>query len=120
MATSAEPAHLVTDVSVENVGGTRWLPIRRVHYTEDGVRKQWDMLNSEDAVAVLLNDTQRKEVVLVKQLRVPVFVDGKNWFGKRGVLLETCAGAWWLAARAATAQRAHAARFSPRSGRPHG
>lgn len=92
MAKREEPVHLVTDVRVEEVGGTKWLPIRRVHYTEDGLEKTWDMIESSDAVAVLLNDTQRKEVVLVKQLRVPVFVDGKHWFGKRGVLLETCAG----------------------------
>jgi UDP-sugar diphosphatase len=58
-----------------------------VKYKENGIKKTWEVVEVHDSVAILLYDAQKRELLLVKQMRPAIFLqDGI------GVTYELCAG----------------------------
>lgn len=77
----------------------------RMYYVQNGVEKNWDLLKVHDSVAIVLYNTTRQKLVLVRQFRPAVFhgiitsekgsfdeVDLKEFPPAIGVTLELCAG----------------------------
>ena len=82
----------------------------RINYTQDGRQKVWDCVFSHRAVSVILYNTSREKLILVKQFRPAVYFDAVRHekgltaddIGKpldtstvpatRGVCLELCGG----------------------------
>lgn len=58
-----------------------------VKYKENGIEKNWEVVEVHDSVAILLYDEAKRELLLVKQMRPAIFLqDGI------GVTYELCAG----------------------------
>jgi len=56
-------------------------------YTQNGIKKSWEVIKSHDSVAILIYHKERESFVLVKQFRPPVYRhDGI------GMSTELCAG----------------------------
>ncbi|XP_034113894.1 uridine diphosphate glucose pyrophosphatase NUDT14-like [Drosophila albomicans] len=77
----------------------------RMYYVQNGVEKNWDLLKVHDSVAIILYNTTRQKLVLVKQFRPAVYhgvittelgtfdkADLKAFPPAIGVTLELCAG----------------------------
>lgn len=60
----------------------------RINYTQSGIEKTWEAVDSFDSVAVLLYHSTKKSFVLVKQFRPPVYLNHKNY----PFTYELCAG----------------------------
>ena len=56
-------------------------------YKQNGIEKNWEVVQAHDSVAILIYDRDLKSFVLVKQFRPAVYVNNK-----RGMSLELCAG----------------------------
>lgn len=64
-----------------------YLKPKRIHYTENGVEKSWDVVEVHDSVAVLLYHKEEDALLLVKQVRPAIFMKNQD-----GVTYELCAG----------------------------
>ncbi|XP_014479709.1 PREDICTED: uridine diphosphate glucose pyrophosphatase-like [Dinoponera quadriceps] len=79
-----------------------WLNTVRVHYTQVGRRKQWDVIKVHDSVSIIVFNITRKKLVFVKQFRPAVYywslpekqdnVDVDRYPATLGLSLELCAG----------------------------
>lgn len=56
-------------------------------YEYKGKKRDWEILEAHDSVAILIYHKEREEFILVKQFRPAVYVHNKN-----GMTLELCAG----------------------------
>lgn len=56
---------------------------------EDGFQINWEMVNSHDSVHILVQNTDTRELLLVKQIRIPVLVNDDS---NAGEVFELCAG----------------------------
>lgn len=61
----------------------------RVLYRQNGLEKHWEMVKSHDSVAVLLFHKGKNAFLMVKQFRVPVFLNNNH---NDGFTYELCAG----------------------------
>ncbi|XP_002137264.3 uridine diphosphate glucose pyrophosphatase-like [Drosophila persimilis] len=77
----------------------------RMYYIQNGVEKNWDLLKVHDSVAIILYNSTRQKLVLVRQFRPAVYhgviaseqgnfdnVDLQAFPPSIGVTLELCAG----------------------------
>ncbi len=60
----------------------------KISYTQAGKEKEWEAVIAHDSVSILLYHKDKKSLILVKQLRVPVLNANK----KDGMMYELCAG----------------------------
>ena len=56
-------------------------------YTQNGIKKDWEIVQAHDSVAVLIYHKEHKCFILVKQFRPAVYLNHDN-----GMTLELCAG----------------------------
>lgn len=77
----------IENISLKPCTDSAFVNVERMHYTQDGVEKSWDVAQVHDSVAVLLFHKERNAFVLVKQFRPPVYL--KN---EEGFTYELCAG----------------------------
>ncbi|XP_038192983.1 uridine diphosphate glucose pyrophosphatase NUDT14 isoform X2 [Arvicola amphibius] len=72
-----------------------------LHYHQDGVQKSWDFIKTHDSVTILMFNSSRRSLVLVKQFRPGSLaaVNGDQpqelqpaLSGSVGVMMELCAG----------------------------
>ncbi|XP_052850852.1 uridine diphosphate glucose pyrophosphatase NUDT14 [Drosophila gunungcola] len=77
----------------------------RLYYVQNGVEKNWDLLKVHDSVAIILYNTSRQKLVLVRQFRPAVYhgiissaqgnfdkVNLEEFPPAIGITLELCAG----------------------------
>ncbi|XP_051875917.1 uridine diphosphate glucose pyrophosphatase NUDT14 [Pristis pectinata] len=64
----------LSEVEVGPCRHSRFLRPLRVHYTQNGIRKEWDFMKTHDSVSVLIYHTTRDSFVLVKQFRPAVYM----------------------------------------------
>ncbi|XP_043255763.1 uridine diphosphate glucose pyrophosphatase NUDT14-like [Colletes gigas] len=79
-----------------------WIRPVRIHYQHDGKERDWDVVRAHDGVSIIVFNTTRKKLVLVKQFRPAFFytflpekrgsVDLERYPPTLGVTLELCAG----------------------------
>nr|XP_032818646.1 uridine diphosphate glucose pyrophosphatase NUDT14 [Petromyzon marinus] len=79
----------VSGVSVEPCAASRYLRPHRISYTQNGVRKTWDFMETHDSVAILLFNTTRRCFVFVKQFRPAVYVNEREWRRKQRLVEAT-------------------------------
>ncbi|XP_059475302.1 uridine diphosphate glucose pyrophosphatase NUDT14-like [Neocloeon triangulifer] len=77
-----------------------------MYFTQDGRQRRWDLLKLHDSVAILIFNTSRNVLVLVKQFRPAVYlsnvqendkklgvtIDTKQYPAELGFTIELCAG----------------------------
>lgn len=79
-----------------------WLRNVRLQFTQDGQRKEWDVIRIHDSVCVIIFNASRKKLVFVRQFRPAVYyaflpekqdvIDVERFPAKLGMTLELCAG----------------------------
>lgn len=79
-----------------------WLKSARLHYTQDGQSKNWDVIRIHDSVSLIVFNTSRRKLVFVRQFRAAVYyasllekentIDVKRYPAILGLTLELCAG----------------------------
>lgn len=90
-------------VRVDNVPqDSPWLRSVRLHYTQDGRTKDWDIIRIHDSVCIIVFNTSRRKLVFVRQFRPAVYyaflpetqdvIDIKRYPATLGLALELCAG----------------------------
>ncbi|XP_046992730.1 uridine diphosphate glucose pyrophosphatase NUDT14-like [Schistocerca americana] len=96
--------HNIKDISFEPLVQSNYVKPLRMLYTQNGIRKAWDLLRIHDSVAVLLFNTTRKVFVFVRQFRPAVYfddiadsdvnspVDTDKYPVEKGFTIELCAG----------------------------
>jgi len=77
----------IENIHLSSCKHSDFVTLQRMHYTQDGKTKSWDIAQVHDSVAILLYHTQREAFVLVKQFRPPVYLKNEN-----GYTIELCAG----------------------------
>ncbi|XP_072895536.1 uridine diphosphate glucose pyrophosphatase NUDT14 isoform X3 [Hemitrygon akajei] len=63
----------LSEVEIGPCRNSRFLRPLRLHYTQNGVRKEWDFMKTHDSVSVLIYHPMRDSFVLVKQFRPAVY-----------------------------------------------
>jgi len=56
-------------------------------FTHNGVKRDWEVVEASDSVAILIYHTSKDAFILVKQFRPAVYINNKN-----GMTIELCAG----------------------------
>ncbi len=74
--------------SVEENKSPRFVKTNFVTAEREGVEFTWETVKSHDSVHVMVFNCTTNEVLLVKQVRIPVLVNGS----KDGIMYEACAG----------------------------
>ncbi|RZC37098.1 NUDIX domain containing protein [Asbolus verrucosus] len=94
----------VKDVVIKPLEKSIYLKPHTMHFTQNGLKRTWDLLEVHDSVAILLHNTQRNTLVFVKQFRPPVYfgsipeedrsneIDTDKYPPELGITLEMCAG----------------------------
>ena len=99
----------ISEVSFVPLATSKYLTPLRMHYTQDGKEKVWDLMKSHSSVAVVIFNVSTKKFIFVKQFRPAVFmsragaitgekisvgsrIDTGVVKGEVGLTLELCAG----------------------------
>ncbi|OCL82756.1 NUDIX domain-containing protein [Arcobacter porcinus] len=70
--------NIISDIKTEELKESNYIKPIKVKFTQNGVKKTWEAVRSHDSVSILIYHTQKKSFVLVKQFRVPVYLNDKN------------------------------------------
>ncbi len=77
----------IENISLEPCRDSAFVKLERMHYTQGGEKRSWDLAQVHDSVAILIYHKGRDAFVLVKQFRPPVYLKNKD-----GFTYELCAG----------------------------
>ena len=72
---------------IEEVCKGKFVKLKKMHYTQDGIKKVWEISEIYDSVAVLIYNVTQGAFVLVKQFRPAVYLKNND-----GYTYELCAG----------------------------
>lgn len=78
---------MIKDISFSECKNSSFVKTKRMHYTQKGIEKAWDMVEVHDSVAILIYHRDINAFVLVKQFRPPVYLKNDDGFTH-----ELCAG----------------------------
>ncbi|MDX3959121.1 NUDIX hydrolase [Aliarcobacter skirrowii] len=70
--------NLITDLKVSELKESNYIKPLKVNFTLNGAKKSWEAVRSHDSVSVLLYHKEKESFLLVKQFRVPVYLNDKN------------------------------------------
>lgn len=80
--------NLITDLKVSELKESNYIKPLKVNFTLNGAKKSWEAVRSHDSVSVLLYHKEKESFLLVKQFRVPVFLNDSS----KTFTYELCAG----------------------------
>jgi len=79
--------YTIENISLEACDNSDFVKLERLHYTQGGEAKSWDLAQVHDSVAILIYHQSRDAFVIVKQFRPPVYLKNQD-----GFTYELCAG----------------------------
>ena len=74
-------------IILQKCTNARYVEVCEMHYTENGVKKRWEVVRSSDSVSILLNNVESKSLIIVRQFRPAIFLRNND-----GYMFELCAG----------------------------
>lgn len=80
--------NIIEDLEISELKDTKFIHPIKVTYSQNGINKTWEAVRSHNSVAVLLYHMEKKAFLLVKQFRVPVFLNDNS----KSFTYELCAG----------------------------
>lgn len=80
--------NIIENLEISELKDTKFIHPVKVTYSQNGKNKTWEAVRSHNSVAVLLYHTQKNAFLLVKQFRVPVFLNDNS----KTFTYELCAG----------------------------
>lgn len=78
---------MITHISINECTRTDFINPKTITYTQNGVKKSWDMVQVHDSMAVILYHRDNDTLLCVKQFRPPVYIKNGD-----GYTYELCAG----------------------------
>lgn len=77
-------------IAIKENDNPKYLKTQLIHAKRaDGQELFWEMTKGFDSVHILIENVDKKEIVLVKQKRIPVLVNDPE---SNGIMIELCAG----------------------------
>ena len=70
--------NIIEDLEIGELEETNYIKPIIVKFTLNGVKKTWEAVRSHDSVAILLYNVEKKAFLLVKQFRIPVYLNDKS------------------------------------------
>jgi len=67
----------------------KFIKTELINYSKNNIKRSWERVIQHDSVHILVNNVETKEILLVKQVRIPVFLTDKE---NKGICYEICAG----------------------------
>ncbi|WP_323659230.1 NUDIX domain-containing protein [Aliarcobacter butzleri] len=80
--------NIIENLEISKLEDTKFIKPLKVTFNLNGKRKTWEAVRSHDSVSILLYHTQKNAILLVKQFRVPVYLNDKS----QTFTYELCAG----------------------------
>lgn len=77
----------IDNITLEPCSDSAFVKLERMHYTQGGENRSWDLAQVHDSVAVLIYHKSKDAFVIVKQFRPPVYLKNDD-----GFTFELCAG----------------------------
>ncbi|WP_418180436.1 NUDIX domain-containing protein [Aliarcobacter lanthieri] len=78
----------IENIKIESLKETRYIKPLSVEFVLNGVKKTWEVVRSHDSVSILLYHKEKDSFLLVKQFRMPVYLNDS----KIKYTYELCAG----------------------------
>lgn len=78
---------MINNISISDCNDSNYIKLKRMSYVENGIQKQWDIVETKDSVSVLIYNKTSHTLVVVEQFRPAVFLRNDN-----GYIYELCAG----------------------------
>jgi len=72
---------------LESLTHPQYINTSLARYDQNGIAKDWEVVQAHDSVAILIYHTQKDAFVLVKQFRPAVYLNNQD-----GMTIELCAG----------------------------
>lgn len=80
--------NVIEDLKISELKDTKFIHPIKVTYNQNGKNKTWEAVRSHNSVAILLYHVEKKAFLLVKQFRIPVFLNDSS----KTFTYELCAG----------------------------
>ncbi len=80
--------NIIEDLKISELKDTKFIHPVKVTFNQNGKEKTWEAVRSHDSVAILLYHERKDAFLLVKQFRVPVYLNDKS----KTFTYELCAG----------------------------
>ena len=80
--------NIIEDLKISELKDTKFIHPVKVSFYQNGKEKTWEAVRSHDSVAILLYHERKDAFLLVKQFRVPVYLNDKS----KTFTYELCAG----------------------------
>ena len=80
--------NIIESLEISELKETKFIRPVKVTYFQNGISNSWEAVKSHNSVAILLYHTEKKAFLLVKQFRVPVFLNDNS----KTFTYELCAG----------------------------
>ena len=80
--------NIIENLEISELKDTRFIHPIKVKYSQNGKNKTWEAVRSHNSVSILLYHVEKKAFLLVKQFRVPVFLNDNS----KTFTYELCAG----------------------------
>ncbi|MCT7621248.1 MULTISPECIES: NUDIX domain-containing protein [Arcobacteraceae] len=80
--------NIIENLEISTLEDTKFIKPLKVTFNLNGKKKTWEAVRSHDSVSILLYHTQKNAILLVKQFRVPVYLNDKS----QTFTYELCAG----------------------------
>ncbi|KIM11074.1 MAG: NUDIX hydrolase [Sulfuricurvum sp. PC08-66] len=77
----------IQNIELKPCDNPKYVKVNRMHYTQEGIDKTWEIAHVHDSVAILLYHQEHHTFVLVKQFRPAVYLSNGD-----GFTYELCAG----------------------------
>ncbi|KAJ9586571.1 hypothetical protein L9F63_028386 [Diploptera punctata] len=93
----------INDIEIKPLGKSNFITPLRMQYTQNGVKKIWDLIRIHNSVCIIIFNTTRKVLVFVKQFRPAVYfagipdkdrqttIDTVKYPPEQGITIELCA-----------------------------
>ena len=70
--------NIIEDLRISPLKETNYIKPLKVNFTLNGIKKSWEAVRSHDSVSVLLYHREKDAFLLVKQFRVPVYLNDSS------------------------------------------
>ena len=74
-------------IILQKCTNARFVEVCEMHYIENGIKKRWEVVKSNDSVSILINNIDSAKLIIVRQFRPAVFLRNNC-----GYMFELCAG----------------------------
>jgi UDP-sugar diphosphatase len=79
--------NVIEDFSLQPLENPEYISTSLATFTQNGLKRDWEVVQAHDSVAILIYHTQQDAFVLVKQFRPAVYLNNDD-----GLTVELCAG----------------------------